>query len=248
LFGAAAVLAANTSAGQNGVHEPGTGIASPSSSQGQQVNVSQQTQTQQQLKNQGEGTASQVQQQTATEQMTVLKSKNISELKASISQKRQELEQELSGIVEKEQKVYKNQNQVREAVHALLASEDLTDGIGQQVSVIAQEFNNSVQKTIQAENKIQERGWFKRLWNGGDKESAEKIANEVKLNAGKVQQLLSLQENCSKCSTEVKAVIQEQIQKITAEQTRLEGLSKTEKKSAGIWGWFKGLFGENKEE
>jgi bacterioferritin-associated ferredoxin len=105
-----------------------------------------------------------------------------------------------------------------------------------------------VQKTIQAENKIQERGWLSRLWNGGDKEAAEEIANEVKLNAGKVQQLLTLKEGCTKCSAEVKAVIEEQIQKVTTEQTRLENLSKEEKKAAGVWGWFKGLFSKNTTE
>ncbi|HRY52428.1 MAG TPA: hypothetical protein P5089_01080 [Candidatus Portnoybacteria bacterium] len=244
IFGATAVLAANTSSGQG----QGSGQQGASVSATPQVQAQSQVQTQQQTKNQGETTAIQNQQQTQLELMTAVKAKTVSELKEAISQKREELQQELQGLGEKEQKVYQNQNQVREAVHALLAAEDLTDGIGKQVSVIAQEFNNSVQKTIKAENKIQERGWLKRLWDGGDKEAADEISNEVKLNAGKVQQLLDLQKNCTKCSAEIKAVIEEQIQKVTAEQTRLENLSKEEKKAAGVWGWFKGLFSKNTTE
>jgi len=246
LFGSAAALAANTSAGQNGIHEPGTGIASPEvknqgTGQGQQVNTVQQTQTQQQLQNQGEDTANQIRQQTTVQQEEVLKVKNIAELKEAISQKRQELKQELSEKTEKEQKVYQNQNQVREAVHALLSAEGLAGGIGQQVSAIAREFNNSVEKTIQAEKKIQERGWLKRLLSGGDKASAEEIDKEVKMTQGKVQQLLSLKETCQ-CSDEVKNIIQEQIQNIEKEQTRLQEIAKSENSAKGIWGWFKGLF------
>ncbi len=178
---------------------------------------------------------------------STVKAKNVAELKEQVLQKEQELEEELADKEAKEQKTYRNQNQVREAVHVLLAAEDLTNGLGQQISQIAREFNNSVEKTIEAENKIKERGWLKRLWAGGDKVAADEIEQEVKMNQGKVQQLLSLQENCQ-CSDEVKSLIDEQIQKIAAEQTRLEELSKDEKRAQGVWGWFKGLFGKDKAE
>ena len=72
-----------------------------------------------------------------------------------IQQKQQAMNQELEGKKEKEQNVYQNQNQVRLAVHSLLAMENLVGGIGKNVSQIARQFNNSVQATIRAEEKIQ---------------------------------------------------------------------------------------------
>ena len=99
-----------------------------------------------------------------------------------IQAKHQEMEQEMSGLSEGEQKVYRNQNVVREAVHSFLAMEDLVGGIGQQVSEIAREFNNSVEKTIQAENKIQNRNKLVRFLVGGDQGAAEEIEEEINNN------------------------------------------------------------------
>ncbi|MCK5122850.1 MAG: hypothetical protein KAQ87_01740 [Candidatus Pacebacteria bacterium] len=173
---------------------------------------------------------------------------NTEQLKTMIKNKKQEMDQEVQGMEdEKQQKVYQNQNKVREAVHALLAAEDLlaagesTEGkdIGHQVSAIAREFNNSVDKTIPAEEKIQKRNRVVAFFFGGDEEAAEDILEETNKNKERSEQLKQLKEQCD-CDEGVRNIIQEQIQNIEQEQNRLEQVAQKEKSNKGIFGW---LFG-----
>jgi len=142
---------------------------------------------------------------------------------------------------EAKQNIYQHQNVVREAVHALLASEDLVGGIGQQVSAVAREFNNSVDKTIQAEEKIRNRHPILKWIIGGVKDAAEEINQEVEQNRNRIELLKQLQEQ-NWISSEVKAILVEQIQNMEEEQNRLEEMAQQELKTKGIVGWFLGLF------
>ena len=101
--------------------------------------------------------------------------RNATELGEMIQNRQQEMNQEMQSLGEAEQKVYQNQNQVRLAVHAMLAMENLTGGIGRNISQIAIEFNNSVQATIRAEEKIQTRNFLVSFFFGGDEQAAEEI-------------------------------------------------------------------------
>ena len=165
-----------------------------------------------------------------------IKAQTKDELKQMIQERKQEMVQEMEGLGTKEQNVYRNQNTVREAVHTMLAMENLVGGIGKNISAIAKEFDNSVEKTIGAETKIEERGWFSRLMIGGDKESASALASEVAENRNRVQQLNRLMEDCE-CDEEVKAMLQEQLQNMEQEQTRLQELAEKEGKRNGLFGW-----------
>ena len=165
-----------------------------------------------------------------------LKAQTKTQLQEMVQQKQQAMIQEIEGKSEKEQKVYQNQNQVRMAVHTLLAMEDLVGGIGKNVSQIARQFNNSVQATIIAEEKIQTRSRFRRFFAGGDKSSAEEIEQEVNQNRLRIQELKQLHEQCD-CDDEIKAMMQEQIQSMEQEQNRLQELAQKEKKSKGMFGW-----------
>ena len=165
---------------------------------------------------------------------------NTEQLKTMIANKKQEMEQEVQGMEdEKQRNVRQNQNEVRIAVHTLLAMEDLVGGIGSQVSETAREFNNSVEKTIQAEEKIQKRNRVVEFFFGGDEEAAEDILEETNKNKVKVQQLKNLYQECD-CDEEVKNIIQEQIQNLEQEQIRLEEVAQKEKSNKGLFGW---LFG-----
>ena len=86
-----------------------------------------------------------------------LRARTVNELRVMIQERQVEMNQEIQSFEIKQQRVYQNQNEVRLAVHSLLAMEDLTGGIGQEVSQIAREFDNSVQATIRAEEKIETR-------------------------------------------------------------------------------------------
>lgn len=189
---------------------------------------------------QNQGEEQQLAVQTREEAGTGAGSENAQIVRARVEEKlqtkQQELEQEMADKSEKEQNVLKNQNQVRLAVHALLEMKDEIGGIGPQVSEIAQQFDNSVQATIKAEEKIQSKGGLARFFSGGDEEAAEELEAEVNANKAKVEELKQLKEQCE-CDEEAKALMQEQIQAMEQEQSRLGELAQKEKKSKGLFGW-----------
>jgi len=239
LTGSVVFAVGSDEAGPKGIHDPGTG-------QGQEVQIEQQTQ------NQGE--EQQVREEQQTEQQTQAqegetfvsealqkRAQTMNELKEMVQQKRQEMTQELQQLGKVEQQVYQNQNQSREAVHALLGMEDLAKGIGPQMSQIAEEFKNSIDTTILAEEKIQKRGAFAKFFMGGDIEAAGELKEELTQNQERIQKLILLKED-SDCDEEVKEMIQEQVEKMELEQKRLERLEEGERGNRGLFGWFKSLF------
>ncbi len=180
-------------AAQQGIHEPGTGIDNPDmkatgqgtgqgldqgngsdatqSGQGQQTNV--------ETQNQGE-----VQQLQNKEHIQT----QLNELKQTMQQKQQQLNAEADGSGEKQQQMMQNQNQVRVAAQTLSQMESMIGGRGKKISEIAKEFDNSVQVTIKAEEKIQTRSGFARFFAGGDKKVAEEIEGEVAQHKQRIQE------------------------------------------------------------
>lgn len=214
-----AVSAASTGQGQQaGSNETGQGTG-----QGQQEQVEQETQ------NRGGNITIRIQQRKE------VRARNLSELRETVAQRQQEMNRESQALKEQQQQVYQNQNRVRLAVHSLLAMEDLVGGIGPQVSEIAREFNNSVQATIRAEERIQSRNRIMRFFAGGDGEAAQGIEEQVVQNRERIRQLQQLTLQCE-CEEEVRALLQEQIQNMEQEQTRLQQLAQNEKKVKGLFG------------
>ncbi len=170
------------------------------------------------------------------QQMGQIRAGNSEELGQMIQQMRQEMNQELQGLGTGLQNIYQNQNKVRLAVHSLLAMEDLVGEKGPQIREIARDFNNSVQATIRAEKKVQERNWLMRVLFGGDEAAAEELEQEVNTNQERIQTLKQLREECD-CEEQIRTMLQEQIQNIEQEQNRLQQLAQTEKQSKGLLGW-----------
>lgn len=220
----------DVSQGQQGINEPGTETESEPRQEDQGTGHGQQVQEEEETQNKGED------KQIIVQQRQELKAQTKTQLQEMVQQKQQAMNQEIEGKSEKEQKVYQNQNQVRLAVHSLLAMENLVGGIGKNVSQIARQFNNSVQATIRAEEKIQTRSAFARFFAGGDENSAEEIEQEVNQNKQRIQELKQFHEQAD-CDEEVKTMMQEQIQNMEQEQDRLQELAQKEKKSKGLFGW-----------
>lgn len=170
-----------------------------------------------------------------------IKAQTATELKQIIQEKKQEMQEEVEEIRVEYKEIYQNQNQVKLTVHSLLASEELMGGIGPQVSEIAQGFNNSVQATLLAEDKINSKSRFVKLFTGGDSEAAEEITQEVNINRERIRTLNQLMEQCE-CDEEVRNMIQEQIMNTEQEQNRLEELADGEKEKKGLFGWFRNIF------
>ncbi|MEM4638076.1 MAG: hypothetical protein QXK76_03600 [Candidatus Woesearchaeota archaeon] len=156
-------------------------------------------------------------------------------IKSKIQLRQNELEQELQKANSKQKEVLKNQNKVRLAVHTLLELENM-GGIGKNISAIAREFNNSVQSTIRAEERIMTKSAFARFFTGGDEKAAAELESEVLRNQERILKLKQLRDQCE-CDEETKALIQEQTRLMEQEQERLKELSQQAKKSKGILGW-----------
>jgi hypothetical protein len=131
----------------------------------------------------------------------------------------------------------KNANEVRLAIHTLLAMENITGGIGPQVSVIARDFNNSAQNTWQMEERIQNRDAISRFFFGGDQISAAELANLTAKNQNRIRQIEQLM-NYEQMDAETRAMLEEQIQILQQENTRLGQIASTEQQNRGLLGWF----------
>ncbi len=192
------------------------------------------------LSNQRVNEAAQLQNRTRTvvmlKQKEKLRARTTNELREITRQKQQEMNQQMETLRKEKQKIYKNQNRVRLAVHSLLAMEDLVGGIGPQVREIAREFNNSIKETIQEEERIQARRGLLKFLIGGHKNAAEKLEEKVNRNQERIQRLRDLMESCD-CNEEVKAMMREQIQNMEQEQDRLQEVAGNEKKNKGLFGW-----------
>ncbi len=129
-----------------------------------------------------------------------------------------------------------DRNRVRLAVHALLTAENRIGGIGQNVSAIAREVNNSVQKTLEAEEQIRARHGFMRFLFGGDEDAARLIEEEAQRNRERVAELLGSIENCT-CDNETRTMLREQVRTIEQEQDRLTALAEEELQARGLFSW-----------
>lgn len=158
------------------------------------------------------------------------------QLQQSIEQRKQELDDEEASTTPDLHDVVKNANEVRLAVHTLLASKDLLGGIGQQVSEIAKQMNDSVATTTDAEAHIQSRGFFTRLLFGGDTAAANVISNEVAQDQQNIAKLTDLLNQAS-TTPEVKAVLTAQIDAMQAQITRLQDVATSQAKLWGLFSW-----------
>jgi len=134
------------------------------------------------------------------------------------------------------QAAWKNQNAVRIAVHTFLYFGEIDGGIGQNVSAIAREYNNSVMTRIRAEEQIHQNAGLGRFFFGGDTEAAGTILADLNTSREQVREMRSLVENCT-CDNETRALLMEQIMVMEQEQERLMTLAEGEISDKGLFGW-----------
>jgi len=163
--------------------------------------------------------------------------RNITDLRDSKRQKLEKLNQSLQSESPERRIWVKNHNEVRIAVHTLLSLEDRTGGIGQNISALAREFNNSVSMSEQLEKKIQDRTGIMRIFVGGDRDAAGQLANITSQNQARIQKIQQLIATAT-LDPEVRAFLEEQLQAMQNEETRLEQLATREQQDRGLFGWF----------
>ncbi|MEA1925526.1 MAG: hypothetical protein U9M95_06620 [Candidatus Altiarchaeota archaeon] len=162
----------------------------------------------------------------------------LAKVKNKTALKKQQLELELQNISNRDKlKVFRNQNTVREAVMTMLALKkegNFSGGIGKNISAIARNFSNSVNKTIQAEQRIMERQGFMRMLFGGDENAAGTIQSQLNRNRVTLQKLQHLE---GEIDPEYRNLLQNQTQLIQQEQERLRQVAQQELGDKGLLGW-----------
>jgi type II secretory pathway pseudopilin PulG len=163
--------------------------------------------------------------------------RTIAEVRENRHKSLENLNATLRNVSSGERDRIKNENEVRIAVTTLLDVEDLSGGIGRNVSAIARDFNNSASSVRKIEDRIQSRSSFVRVFFGGDQEAARELANQTAQNDARIVELRQLINNAS-LNSEVRATIEDQVRIIQLEQERLQQLSTREQKDRGLFGRF----------
>lgn len=161
---------------------------------------------------------------------------SLHDLQQKIEVRKHELDQELASTSPDHQQIVENANQVRVAVHSLLASKELLGGIGSKVSEIAKDMNNSVATTTNAEAKIQSRGFLTRLFFGGDSAAADVIAQQVAQNQQRIDDLNKMLGEAT-VSADIQVTLRAQIAAIQEAQVRLQELAQKEQSQWGLLSW-----------
>jgi len=125
-------------------------------------------------------------------------------------------------------------------VQSLLQIADREGGIGQQVRVIAQQQNDSDANTTKAIETIQSRSKIKTFLVGTDYKNLGALRSEMVQTRNRLEQLNRLMENVQNEGD--KTELQNQIQTLEQEQTRIESFIKVQEGKFSLFGWFVKLF------
>src|SRR5512137_1878111 len=165
---------------------------------------------------------------------------NVSDIKSGLDDTRSEIARNISDLrntkrLQLEELNKSLQNEVRIAVHTLLSMENRTGGIGQNISAIAREFNNSINMSEKLEQKIQDRSGIMRVFLGGERDAAGQLANITSQNQARIQKIQQLITTAN-LDPDVRAFLEEQLQAMQDEDTRLEQLATREQQDRGLFG------------
>ncbi len=128
-----------------------------------------------------------------------------------------------------------HQSTVAGFVQSLLQVADRQGGIGEQVRTIAQQQNQSASTTIQSMEKIQTRNKVKTFLAGSDYKNLGALRSETVQTRNRLEQLNKLMENVQNEGD--KTELQNQIQTLEQEQTRIESFIKAQEGKFSLFGW-----------
>lgn len=160
---------------------------------------------------------------------------NLAQLQQRIQDREQEVQGLLASSTPEQQAMLEHASKVSVAVHALIAARDLVGSTtGQRISEIAQQVNDSLASTTDAEAQIQARGFWTKLFFGGDSRAAQTLQQTVSQNQDHIQQITDLLNQAS-TTAEVKATLQVQLQQLENAQASTTATANQQK---GLWGLF----------
>jgi len=125
-------------------------------------------------------------------------------------------------------------------VQGLLIVADREGGIGEQVRVIAQQQNQSASTTIQSMEKVQTRNKIKTFLIGSDYKNLGALRSEMVQTRNRLEQLNRVMENVQNEGD--KTELQNQIQTLEQEQTKIENFIKVQEGKFSLFGWLVKMF------
>ena len=137
------------------------------------------------------------------------------------------------------QERFRHENQVRIAVFALLAAENMT-GIGPLVAGVAREYNASVNAQWGDEIRMEERSGIMLVLFGGDRQTAERISFQAEENKRRIEEIRGIILTSSSTDPALSSVLLEQLDQMEVEQRRLDERARIEVQKRGVFSWIYG--------
>ena len=125
-------------------------------------------------------------------------------------------------------------------VQGLLAISDRDGGIGEQVRVIAQQQNDSKEKSIGAIDKIEKRSKIKTFLLGTDYKNLGALRSEMVKSRNSIEQLQRLVEKTN--NKDSKTELQTQIDNLEKEQVKINTFISDNESKFSLFGWAAKLF------
>lgn len=138
------------------------------------------------------------------------------------------------GLQTRNQNAIENMSEVAKQVQLLLQIRT-SDGIGEQVRLIAQEQNQAQEQIQEQVNKLNSKAKLARFLTGTDYGAIKSLMQQFEQNQLRIQQLEELQNQLSNQGDITK--VQETIQALIQENTSLQELVAAEEKTFGLFGW-----------
>lgn len=129
---------------------------------------------------------------------------------------------------------------VAKFVQSLLAVADREGGIGQQVRVIAQQQNDTKDKTSDEINKVESRSKIKTFFLGSDYKNLGDLRSQMVQTRNQIAELSRLAGNAE--NDQDKTELQSQIQTLNQEQTNIDNFITQNESKFSLFGWAVKLF------
>lgn len=133
-----------------------------------------------------------------------------------------------------------HRSSVANSVQNILQVADREGGIGEEIRLIAQEQNKSVDSTVNAIEKIENRNKIKTFLIGTDYKNLGTLRSEIVKTTNRLEKLNKLVENVE--NEEDKTELQNQIKTLEEEKEKIENFVKDNESKFSLFGWFVKLF------
>ncbi len=161
---------------------------------------------------------------------------NAAQLQQMIQEREHLLAQAASSTATSSRPILEHAIRVNLAVHALLAARNLigSSTAASQITNLAQQIQSSLASTTEAQARIQARGFWTRLFFGGDTQAANTLSQVAAQNQQRIERITSLLDQAS-TSAQVKTQLQAQLQSLEQAQASTTEQASQQK---GLWGLF----------